>query len=99
MSELNPLLSADRQHELLRKALLETFPERLRQGVRNLMQSGNLLGTVPTRSRFDAYMQLRMRHEGYVQVALDPNAMPGDKFRAQQALQQEEELRQEILGP
>ncbi len=94
---LNPMLSAERINELIEQQV-KRFAELLRIGVRNIWQSGYLVGQVPPSGELEELLDLQQNQQQAIAVAGNQQAPEGDRVRAQRALMRQVELERKFFG-
>ena len=93
---VDPILSSETQNEIAAMALGH-YHETVELLMRNLYQNGLMAGQV-TLPKMQRLTELVLQHDRNLDVATDVTVYPGDAQRAQSALFEESQLRQEVLS-
>ena len=96
MATIDPILDPDVQHRVLERQM-QHFRDSLELLFKNFFPRGKMVGQIPETDKVRELSGLIVVHDRNVSVAVDANALPGDRERANDELLREEELSREIL--
>lgn len=94
---VDPLLHWKLQKEVVEMGA-RRFAETLEMYFKNGYQDGYLAGQEPVVDRMERWAILAQEYQRNKAVAEDPAVFPGDAKRAQDAVFEEKQLRQELFG-
>ena len=92
----DPILHPDRQNRFIELGV-KHFEDGMKLVLGNLYPNGRMAGEEEMTDMVAKALYFMARHDENLNVALDPNALPGDQMRAQRELQEEVELRAKIF--
>lgn len=96
MTFVDPTLHWKNQNEVIASGA-ERFVSSVDLLFKNLYQGGFMAGQTPVKNPTQRYVMLVLEHDRNLEVAQDEGVYPGDRKRAQDALIQEEDLKQQLL--
>ena len=83
-------------------SILEPVIQHTRDGLRlvmgNIAPKGRFVTQEELRDKWAELAEKIFNHDQNLSVASDPNALPGDRIRANRELLREQELREELFG-
>ncbi len=77
---------------------VQHYEDTLRLLIQNIFPRGYMAGQEPETDKLVELSQLISSHDHHLSVAADPNALPGDRMRANKELLREQELRNELFN-
>jgi len=95
---LDPFLDADELNKIVREAL-GSWRDLALLGAKNIFQrGGRMAGQEATHDKVGEMMALQAQQDQFWGILSDPNALEGDRVRAQQGLLRFEQLTAELFG-
>ena len=91
------ILDPDVLNSLLKPAI-KHMEDGLRLLMQNIAPKGRFVTQEELRDKRAELAGLIFNHDQHLSVASDPNALPGDRTRANRELLREQELREELFG-